>query len=137
MLRRALADGLGKTDSELAAAGVVVTSAGTAAAVGHAASRRGIVVAADLGLDLSGHRARQVTADELREADLVYVMEHSHVAAVRGLAPEVRPQLIAGEGAEIPDPHWENDAFFVRVAEQIRDAVELRRGQILQDLADS
>ncbi len=134
MLRHALADGLGTADAELAAAGVVVTSAGTAAAVDHIASRRGITVAEGLGLDLTGHRARQVTAAELRAADLVLVMDDSHVAAVRHLAPEVHPELIAGE--EIPDPHWEDDAFFQRVADQIEAAVEVRSSQILQDLAN-
>ena len=134
MLRRKLADGLGLAETELAGAGVTIASAGTAAPVGHAASRRGVAMAAELGLDLTEHRARQVTADQLRAADLVLGMDRSHIAAAHMVAPGVETELLAGEGVEIPDPHWEDDAFFRQVADQIRSAVAYRSRQILQQL---
>ena len=43
---------------------------------------------AEHGMDGTGHRARQLTASMLREADLVLGMEKGHVDTMVRLAPE-------------------------------------------------
>ncbi len=60
------------------AGAVEVSSAGTAATVGQPASEGTRRIAAAEGYDLSGHRARLVTPDMARQADLVIVMSASH-----------------------------------------------------------
>jgi len=128
MLRSDLAAVLGVSEEELTAAGVVVTSAGTAAPDGHPASARGIAYAARLGLDLSEHRARTVTRAAIDAADLIYCMDRSQQATVVELAPAAaaKTELVAGEGREIPDPHHQDDEFFSRVAAMIEAAVAER-----------
>src|SRR5690606_32586263 len=54
-----------------------VSSAGLAALVGHPADDTAQDIATRYGLDLSGHRARQITQAMCREADLILVMESS------------------------------------------------------------
>ena len=133
LLRRGIAVELGVSEDQLAACGVVVRSAGTGAPVGHSASRRGMAFAAANGLDLSAHTASQLSAKDLEQADVIYCMDGDQLGAVAHLdrAAVAKTQLLAGEGTEIPDPHYESDAFFRRVAEQIERAVAARIPELL------
>ena len=67
---------------------VEVASAGTAAWDGQPATAAAIDVAANAGVDLSGHRSRRVTPEIARAADLVLVMERAHLAPVRSLGSD-------------------------------------------------
>jgi protein-tyrosine-phosphatase len=58
---------------------VEVRSGGTAAREGEGAAALAIRVAGESGADLSGHRARRVTAEMLRSSDLVLAMEPEHL----------------------------------------------------------
>jgi protein-tyrosine phosphatase len=65
--------------------GVEVRSAGTAAWDGAPASEGAYLVALERGLDLSSHRARMLTADQVRHADLILTMSESHARRVADL----------------------------------------------------
>jgi len=80
-------------------------SAGTIALNGNPASAPGIAVAAELGVDLSDHRATHLTADVLASTDLVYAMEEEHVASVLALDPGARVELLSRDGEPMPDPY--------------------------------
>lgn len=134
MLRSGLAVELGVSEDQLEAIGVVVRSAGTGAPVGHPASHRGVAYGAVNGIDLSGHAASQLSARDLEQADVIFCMDRHQLDAVLDLdnAAVGKTQLLAGEGSEIPDPHYESDAFFRRVAEQIEKAVADRIPELLK-----
>jgi protein-tyrosine phosphatase len=139
MLRRGLAVELGVSEDQLEVSGVGVGSAGTGAPEGHQASSRGEAYAIARGLDLSSHRAAQLTETELEAADVIYCMDRQQLAAIAELAPAalMRAELLAGEGKEIPDPHYESDGFFRRVAEQIEEAVAARIPELLERIESS
>jgi protein arginine phosphatase len=87
-----------------------VSSAGTSAWDGAPASEGAYLVGLERGLDLSGHRARMLTANLVRDADLILTMTdaHAHRVADLGGAGKVHP-LIAFAGSsdrlpEVPDP---------------------------------
>ena len=61
---------------------ITVESAGLGALVGHPASEHSIALMAEIGEDISGHRARQIHPDMVRDADLVLVMEAGHKRAI-------------------------------------------------------
>jgi protein-tyrosine phosphatase len=85
-----------------------VGSAGLAAMVGEPADPLAAALLAERGLDLSAHRARQLTAAMVEEADLVLVMERWHVLDVEALTPAARGRvhLVGRFGAfEVPDPY--------------------------------
>ena len=132
MLRRGIAVELGVSEDQLEAIGVIVTSAGTGAPVGHGASQRGVAYAAANGLDLSGHLASQLSVQQVAQADVIYCMDRHQLAAVAELDQAADARLLAGDGREIPDPHDESDAFFRRVAEQIERAVADRIPELLE-----
>lgn len=96
---------------------VDITSAGVSDEEhGNPIDRRAARVLTAAGYDASGHRAHQVTADEIRRATLVVAAEQYHVDRMRRLAPEAEnlylfsdfdPQGHPGQG--LPDP-WYGDA---------------------------
>lgn len=66
----------------------VVQSAGTAAWDGTPASEGSYLVALERGLDLSGHRARMLTVDQVQVADLILTMSSAHTRRVAELGGE-------------------------------------------------
>lgn len=64
-----------------------VGSAGTDAPVGRPAAEHAVDVLREVGLDLSGHRAQQLSPEMLESADLVLVMEEYHRQRVIEMAP--------------------------------------------------
>jgi protein-tyrosine-phosphatase len=53
-----------------------------------------IAAAADLGIDLSGHRSRLVTPDDIRTAELIVVMTAEQAAGVRARFAHMAPPVI-------------------------------------------
>jgi protein-tyrosine-phosphatase len=89
---------------------VTVSSAGTGAWEGAPASEGAYLVGLEHGLDLSGHRARLLTRDLVKSADLILTMSGSHRARVTELGGEDKVHLL-GEYAgreearcEVGDP---------------------------------
>src|SRR5512140_599148 len=91
---------------------VEVGSAGVAALSGAPASEGSVAVARSVGLDLERHRSRPLTAELLREQDLVLLMQPRDLARVKALAPDLEASVLtladfgrAGAGTEaVPDP---------------------------------
>lgn len=89
---------------------VTVKSAGASAGMGSPASAAAVQVAAERGVDLSGHRSRPLTAELVAWADAIIVMSDWHAQRVRELGGEGKVSLAtdflsdADPSAEIPDP---------------------------------
>jgi len=109
-----------------------VRSAGLMAPAGSPASAAAVAVAAEHGLDLSGHRAAQLDSDDLEWADLVLGMTHGHVDAVRRQAPDLPTvpvtAFLATEnpraGMGIEDPFGGTVEEYQRVWAELEQAVE-------------
>ncbi len=86
------------------AAAVEVFSAGTAATAGQPASEGTRRIAAGEGFDLSGHRARPVTPDLARQADLVCVMSASHRASLEAAGVPREQVHVVSEWPEPGEP---------------------------------
>ncbi len=85
-----------------------VSSAGIGALVGHAADSDTQAVALEHGLDLSSHRARQLTVEILRQSDLILAMEKHHMEYAARLDAASRGKLFLighWNHAEVPDPY--------------------------------
>jgi low molecular weight protein-tyrosine phosphatase len=65
-----------------------VSSAGTIAMDGGAASEGSVVAARELGVDIEEHRARHLTVGLIREADLDLCMAGEHREEIADLAPD-------------------------------------------------
>jgi protein-tyrosine phosphatase len=70
-----------------------VWSAGLAAVIGAQADSTSQVIAQEQGLDLSAHRAQQVSLFMCQQADLILVMEQSHKTQLEQQFPQVRGKV--------------------------------------------
>ena len=85
-------------------------SAGTWAQEGLPASAHAVTAMAERGLDLRGHRSRQVTAEIVAAADLILGMTTNHVEALRAGFPADADRVyllseMAGGSFSIADPY--------------------------------
>ena len=86
-------------------AGLVdVSSAGTGAWGGERATAEAIEVAARDGVDLEDHRSQRATAEAVQSADLVLVMERSHLAAAGKLGADPTRTFVLSEWPEPGEP---------------------------------
>lgn len=124
--RSPVAEGLLK--KALADRGAVVESAGLGALVDRPAEPHSVEIAKSLGVDISAHRARQLTTAMLETADLVLVMENRHVEAITRMAPQARGKTkLVGhwcDNAEVPDPYRQPVESYEHSIELIEQSVK-------------
>jgi protein-tyrosine phosphatase len=117
---------------------VQFTSAGLHAAAGQPASDGSLLMAAELGFDLNGHRSRPLTAELLAGTAWVVAMTRDQVAQVRVRFPHYRGRLgllglpgvdlatvaDAAGGEEVADPYGEPLADYHRMTDQVARLLE-------------
>ncbi|MEQ9544761.1 MAG: low molecular weight protein-tyrosine-phosphatase [Marinobacter sp.] len=109
--------------------GKTIESAGLGALVGHEADPTAAELAREVGLDLTEHRAKQVTTEQLRRADLILVMSEGQRAQVR-----VQDPVAAGKTMllthwlpgkpDIPDPYKKSREAFEHVHQMLQDSAQ-------------
>lgn len=126
--RSPMAAALLETLFEGAGTAAEVRSAGTAAARGWPAHPNACAVAAEAGLDLSGHASQPLTPETLAWADVVIGMEMGHVRRARELdsAADVRlvTDLADRSGDGIRDPIGHEREVYAEVFAEIRECLE-------------
>ena len=90
---------------------VSVSSAGTGAWDGAPVSEGAYLVGLENGLDLSGHRARLLTRELVRSADLILVMSGHHLARVAELGGEEKVHLLGAYAGRDEDRTEVNDPY--------------------------
>lgn len=124
---------------EAGLAHIEVDSAGTGDwHVGHPPDRRAIATARRHGVDISGLRARQLSARDFDDFDWLLCADHANLRDVQALtagAQRGRAGLFmewAGLAGPVPDPYTGGDAHFEEVWQQVdaaaRAAVARLRG---------
>ena len=99
-------------------------SAGLAADGGPASSGAQAALA-EWGLDLSGHRSRQVTAALCARADLVAAMSPHHAQALRAMGVSSNKLVVLAEGTGgIPDPFGGDLAVYRRTRDALEQAIQ-------------
>lgn len=100
---------------------VRIESAGLFAGAEDRASKGAVNAMKDYGIDLSGHRAKNVDEELLEKCDLVLTMTHSHkMALVKYLGDKVYTLCeYAGENGDIPDPYGGDDEVYKKCAERL------------------
>ncbi len=116
---------------------VTVGSAGTGAWDGAPVSEGAYLVGLEHGLDLGEHRARLLTRELVREADLVFGMSGHHLARVAELGGEHKVHLLgayAGRDAaryEVTDPFGSDLASYRSTYGELQELI----GQVIGRVA--
>jgi protein-tyrosine phosphatase len=107
------------------AGGVEFSSGGTHAVVGHEATAAAQRVLAEVGIDVSEHRARLVHDALVPLPDAVYAMSLRQVDAVLAAHRELagRVELLDPTGREVEDPYGADESVYRAVRDQIRRAI--------------
>jgi protein-tyrosine-phosphatase len=119
LLRRALA--------ERGATGVTVGSAGTGAWDGSPASEGAYLVGLEKGLDLSGHRARLLTRELIRSADLILTMSAQQRARVEAMGGADKARALAeyaGAAGDVHDPYGSDLDAYRRTYAELERLIE-------------
>ncbi len=85
-----------------------VSSAGLGALVGYPADPVAKELMREKGIDIDGHRARQISLDMCQRADLILVMERDQRRAMHERYPFTNGKVfqMAGQnGQDVPDPY--------------------------------
>jgi len=102
---------------------ITVASAGIAALGGHDADETASAVAAEHGVSLAGHIARQFTHEIGLAHDLILVMEPGHRREIIRTAPDLSGRVMLFDhwrgGTGIADPYQRSRAFHEEVFTQI------------------
>jgi protein-tyrosine-phosphatase len=108
---------------------ITVSSAGTGAWDGAPISEGAYLVGLEHSLDLSGHRARMLTRELVRTADLILTMSNQHSARVVELGGEDKVHMLgeyAGRDearAEVSDPFGADLASYRQTYDELRQLI--------------
>ncbi len=125
MCSKMIAENLGVEPSELVHYGFTVISAGTSAREGASPTPKAVSVMRDMGVDISGHKTKSITAAMAKRADHVFVMDASQVEWLRDFADvdQAKVHLLTAEGSSITDPYGGNLKSYQQTAEALRQAL--------------
>jgi len=111
---------------------VYVDSAGTSNYhINDLPDRRSIATARKHGLDITDQRGRQLTRQDLKDFDHIFVMDNSNyrdaVALAESEAEKEKIKLILneifpGENVDVPDPYYGGDQGFENVYQMLDEA---------------
>ena len=121
MAEAALRNALGEQEE------ITVESAGLSAMVDWPAAEHAEALLSERGIDISAHRARQLTPELLHEADLILVMEAEHKKAIEAEDSTARGKVFRlGEwrDKDIYDPFQKPRKEFARVLREIEACME-------------
>jgi protein-tyrosine phosphatase len=115
-----------------------VSSAGLSAFEGDRANQKSIDVLKKQGIDISKHRARQLTGDIINSSDLILTMTAAHKMSILNYAPQSKGKVFTlkeyarnAEGEEsskisldIHDPYGMDYGVYESVMKEIRIEIE-------------
>ncbi len=104
-----------------------VISRGVAAFFGQPASDNAIIALNEIGLDLTQHKAQRLEIDDIKNADLIYVMSNGHKEVIVSEVPESASKIkvldiIDPYGLELEDYQICRDALINIFKKEFPDA---------------
>lgn len=118
---------------------IEVVSAGIAAIKGSAASPNAIEVMADIGIDISFHKARPFSAELAENSEYILTMTSGHKQVLIHMFPFIKGKVFtlaefSGVGGEdVSDPFGQSADVYRQCAGEISKMIELALQKILTD----
>lgn len=115
---------------------IKVKSAGTFASEGSGASPGSINALKARNIDLTGHKARQLTQALLDESDLVLTMTEHHAEFIRKNFKSGKVHILkgfVGESGDVLDPFGQGDRVYEETAQEIERLIKKLVKQLKED----
>lgn len=115
---------------------VKIGSAGTFVNFPSPPSTNTVKVMEERGIDVSSHRSRAINQGLIKEADIILVMEESHLYYLRGAYPEAEGKIwmlkefTSNKKEKIPDPIGESKNYYENIAEEIEEEIKKLIGKL-------
>jgi protein-tyrosine phosphatase len=112
--------------------GLTVASAGIRAVVGRGADPMAVTLMRERGLDLTAHKAQQLTPQMVKDFELILVMEKAQQRAIEALEPTSRGRVhcIGRWGDfEVPDPYGKDRAAFEESLQRLDEGIAAFQGR--------
>ncbi|MBT8419920.1 MAG: low molecular weight phosphotyrosine protein phosphatase [Gammaproteobacteria bacterium] len=125
--RSPMAEGLLKSRITASNRDIHIASAGLMAVVGYPADPLAVELMRDRGIDITDHRARQLTLEVMRGFDVVLVMERQHQQTIERLMPVARGRVFTlgrWDNIEIADPVGQPREYFEQTLALIDQSVD-------------
>ncbi|HHX72863.1 MAG TPA: low molecular weight protein arginine phosphatase [Clostridiales bacterium] len=129
--RSPMAEGLFNKRAQERAVSAKASSCGVGAWPGQKATENAVLAAANLGADISHHRARQASPEICQQADAIFCMSPSHKAFLVSaeLAPEEKVFVFS---PPVPDPFGQSLSVYEKTARHLYNEVEKLLDTILR-----
>ncbi len=102
-----------------------VQSRGVYACVGEPASEYAKLAVAGYGLSLESHKAKNLTAEDIKSADLILTMTEAHKRALENVCPDEKlftfKEYCFGINGDIYDPFGQSPSVYMQCAEEIAE----------------
>ncbi|HET6656085.1 MAG TPA: low molecular weight protein-tyrosine-phosphatase [Gammaproteobacteria bacterium] len=124
--RSPIAEALLRAHAEKAGRKLEVASAGVAALVGKPADAEAVALMAERNVDITNHRAQQITMPLARHYELILVMEASQKAYLEERWPSLRGRIhaLCGAAEDVPDPYGQPRQAFEHSLEYIEKGLK-------------
>lgn len=131
LAKRMLADKIGCNVAELPDRGIEVSSAGTAGG-GGGASEHAVTVMERRGIKIADHLSRSLSAEQVKEADYVFVMTEGHRDAVVRIDPSAAERVaLLVEGQSVQDPIGGFEADYEECARMVEQGLKDRLQEVI------
>jgi protein-tyrosine-phosphatase len=137
--RSAMAEGIArKVAIERGITDLEISSAGTAAWEGAAASDGALLVALERETDLSQHKSRLLTREVVEQSDLILAMSPHHLERAEALGGRGRVELLTEYASRGSSDHAINDPFGgdLAIYRETYDELEREIRRVLDRLAE-
>jgi protein-tyrosine phosphatase len=136
LMRARLAEFIGCKPDDLESHGVVVMSAGIAAAPGCPPSSEAVQVMREKGLDLSRHEAQPLTDQLVRHADLILPMTQSHRQSIVERWPSAaeRTRVLMPDREDVCDPIGQTIGAYRHCAVQITEGIKHHANKLRDEI---
>ena len=136
LMRQRLASKKKCRPDELEDHGVVIRSAGLAAATGSPAAAEAVTVMKDHGLDLGKHEAQPLTEQLVRYADVIITMTRGHMQSIVDRWPQAaeRARMLLSDENDVPDPIGRPLDAYRQCAEQMKRGIDYQVDRLCREL---
>ena len=104
-----------------------IESAGISGLIGHSADAKAQLCMQQLSIDMTGHIAKKLNAEQIRKADLVLVMSNNQQKHIEQTWPFAKGKIFRlghWQGQNVPDPYQHDQAFFDQTCRNIHSYVQ-------------